>query len=423
MRSTSSRRRAVALLLCGTLLWRSAPAVAGGNAGPSTEPALLLKYAAPDLPDRSAREVLDPIPAIVAQELRIRWLPVPIEPSGKAPSAGEMPVPDDAALRRIAGMVSRASGQMERVESASASLLLEEAEKECRSYRFTEATRPFLAEIFLRRGILRLWEGKASDAEALFSRVRALRPGFNPDPALFPPQVLSAWEATGHRPVPEAELLVESLPSGAQIFVDGERRGTTPARVRTKHIAPVRIRVSHPGYRDAETTGQWLPGDTEILRFSLPGDRVARLGELLAGAERGKGGGAGPLIEELSSASGTQRIAILMLEKEVPGEGLRARLYVGRPAGLDPALLGESSFPGGKEGAEISGKWVADTLAANGWPRAERPERPWYKSPWFWGVFLAVGVAAAFGAGGGGGGGGGGAGSGGSPGGTVAVNF
>ncbi len=84
MRSTSSRRSAVALLLCGTLLWRSAPTVAGAEAGASTEPALLLKYAAPDLPDRSAREVLDPIPAIVAKELRIRWLPVPMEPSGKA---------------------------------------------------------------------------------------------------------------------------------------------------------------------------------------------------------------------------------------------------------------------------------------------------------------------------------------------------
>ena len=382
-----------------------------------TEPALLLKYAAPNLPERSAREALDPIPAIVAQELRVRWLPVPMEPSGKAPPTGDIPVPDDAALRRIAGKVSRASEQMERVESAAAERILQEAEKDCRSYRFTEATRPFLAEIFLRRGILHLWEGKASDAEALFSRVRALRPGFTPDPALFPPQVLSAWEASGHRPVPEAELLVESLPSGAQIFVDGERRGTTPARVRTKNIAPVRIRVSHPGYRDAETTGQWLPGDTEILRFSLPGDRVARLGELLAGAEPGKGGGAGPLVEELSAAAGTPRIAILMLEKEVSAERLRARLYVGRPAGLDPVLLGETSFPEGKEGAEISGKWVADTLAADGWPREERPERPWYKSPWFWGVFLVVGVAVAFGAGGGGGG------SAGSPGGTVAVNF
>jgi len=415
MRSTSSRRSAVALLLCGTLLWQSAATVAVAEPVGSTEPALLLKYAAPDLPDRTAREVLDPIPGVVAKRLRIRWVPVPMEPSGKVPSTGEFPVPDDAALRRIAGQVSLASERMERVEGAAASLLLEEAEKECRSYRFTEATRPFIAEIFLRRGILLLWEGKRSDAEALFSRVRALRPDFTPDPALFPPLVLSAWEAIGQRPVPEAELLVESLPSGAEILVDGERRGVTPARVRTREIAPVRIRVSHPGYMDAETTGQWLPGDTEILRFSLPGDRVARLGELLAGAARGKGGGAGPLVEELSSAAGTTRVAILMLEKEPAGEGMRARLYAGRPANLDPALLGETSFPEGKGGAEISGKWVADVLAADGWPRAEPPESPWYYSPWFWGVFFAIGVAAAFGAGGGG--------SGGSTGGTVAVNF
>ena len=419
MKSTSSRRSAVALLLCGTLLWRSAPTVAAADAGTATEPALLLKYAAPDLPDRSAREVLDPIPTIVAKELRIRWLPVPMEPSGKDMPTGEIPVPDDAALRRIAGMVSRASEQMERVESASASLLLEEAETECRSYRFTEATRPFLAEIFLRRGILRLWEGKVADAEALFSRVRALRPGFTPDPALFPPQVLSVWEAIRHRPLPEAELLVESLPSGAEIFVDGERRGVTPARVRTKNIAPVRIRVSHPGYRDAETSGQWLPGDTEIVRLSLPGDRVARLGELLAGGAQGKGGGAAPLVGELSEAAGTSRVAILMLEKGT-GEGLRARLYAGRGASLDPALLGETSFPEGKRGAEISGKWVADTLAADVWSRADRPERSWYGSPWFWGILLSVGVAGAVGAGSGGGGGGG---AGGSSGGSVAVNF
>ena len=416
MRSTSSRRSAVALLLCGTLLWRTAPTVAA-ETGPSRAPALLLKYAAPDLPDPSAREVLDPVPAIVSKELRIRWLPVPLEPSGKEPAGGEIPVPDDAALRRIAGKVSRASEQMEKVEIAAASLLLEEAERECRSYRFTEATRPFLAEIFLRRGILRLWEGKTSDAEALLSRVRALRPGFTPDPALFPPQVMAAWEAIRQRPVPEAELLVESLPSGAEIFVDGERRGVTPARVRTKEIAPIRIRVSHAGYRDAETMGQWLPGDTEILRFSLPGDRVARLGELLAAAAQGKGGGAGPLVEELSSAAGTSRVAILMLEKDARGEGLRARLFAGRPASVDPALLGETSFPEGKRGAEIFGKWVADTLAADGWPREEPQERPWYKSAWFWGILLGVGVAAALGAGGGGGG------SGGSSGGTVAVNF
>jgi len=152
------------------------------------------------------------------------------------------------------------------------------------------------------------------------------------------------------------------------------------------------------------------------LRFSLPGDRVARLGELLAGAVQGKGGGAGPLVEELSAAAGTSRVAILMLEKEARGEGLRARLYAGRPASLDPALLGEKTFPEGKRGAEISGKWVADTLAADGWPRAEPPEKLWYYSYWFWGFVLsAAGLAAALGGGGGG--------SSGASSGTVAVTF
>ena len=400
------------------MLLQSTTVFAGGAAAPA-EPALLLKYAAPGLPDRTAREVLDPVPAIAAKELRIRWLPVPVEPAGPIPSHGVMPVPDDAALRRIAGAVSRASERMERVEGAEAERLLADAEKECRSYRFTDATRPFLAEIFLRRGILLLWEGKTAEAGALFSRVRALRPGFTPDPAMFPPQVLSAWDATGSRPLPEAELLVESLPSGAEIFLDGERRGVTPARVRLKKIAPVRVRVSHRGYRDAEATGQWLPGDTEIVRLSLPGDRIARLGELLAAGAKGKGDGAGPLVAELSAAAGASRVAVLMLEREAGGEGLRASLYAGRPSGRDPALLAARSFPEGDTGGKQAGKWVAEHLAGDGWPKAEPPERPWYGNPWLWGILLSLGVAAALGGGGGGGSGG----SSGSSGGSIAVNF
>ena len=327
---------------------------------------------------------------------------------------GEIPVPDDAALRRIAGKVSRASEQMDKVESAAAERILEEAEKECRSYRFTEATRPFLAEIFLRRGILRLWEEGVRRRGAPFPRP-GVASGLHPRTRPCFPQVLSVWEAIRRRPVPEAELLVESLPSGAEIFVDGERRGVTPARVRTKNIAPVRIRVSHPGYRDAETTGQWLPGDTEILRFSLPGDRVARLGELLAGAAQGRaearapgrgtlrGGGdlAGgdPDARKGSARRGAARTT-LCRETGEPGSGTPR----------------EKTFPEGKRGAEISGKWVAETLAADGWPRAEPPEKLWYYSYWFWGFVLsAAGLAAALGGGGGG--------SSGASGGTVAVTF
>jgi len=163
-------------------------------------------------------------------------------------------------------------------------------------------------------------------------------------------------------------------------------------------------------------TGQWLPGDTEILRFSLPGDRVARLGELLSVEGRAADGGAGPLVDEIAAAAGTARIAVLMLEKDRTGDGLRLRLYAGKSSGRNPAFLGEKTLPAGTEDAGIAGGWTADVLAADGWPKAERLERPWYNSAWFWAVVLSAGVAAALGAGGGGG-------SGGASGGTVAVDF
>jgi len=328
------------------------------------------------------------------------------------------PGPDDAALRRIAGMVSQASDRMEKVESASASLLLDEAEKECRSYRVHGGDAP------VPRGDL----SPAGDPSTLGREgVRRRGPlfpcpgvasGFTPDPALFP-----------RRCCPYGKRSVTALSRGGapgrvaplrrEIFVDGERRGVTPARVRTKSIAPIRIRVSHPGYRDAETSGQWLPGDTEIVRFSLPGDRVARLGELLAGGAQGKGGGAGPLVGELSAAAGTSRVAILMLEK---GAAARGCARGSTPEGRRVRIRRSWGYvvPRGKERSESSGKWVADALAADGWPRADRPESSWYGSPWFWGILLSVGVAVVVGAGGGGGGGGS---AGGSSGGSVGVNF
>ena len=229
MRSTSSRHRAIALLLCGTLLWQSAPAVAGAEDGLSTEPALLLKYAAPDLPDRSAREVLDPIPAIVAQELRIRWLPVPTEPSGKAPSTGDIPVPDDAALRRIAGKVSRASERMERVESAA-------AERVSRGGREGVPIVPVHGgDAPLSRGDL----SPAGDPPSLGGE------GIRRRGALFPRSGVASGFHPGPRPVP---------PPGAvgmgSVRAPPRARSGTPGRVAPLRRADLRRRRAswnHPG--------------------------------------------------------------------------------------------------------------------------------------------------------------------------------
>lgn len=397
--------------------WAVLPS-APSAAGETPEAALLLKYAAPDIPEEASRRMLDPVPGKTAGEIRVRWVPVPAE----APSAGDpyaaFPVPGDEALRRISGKISRASAHMERVENRDAARLLQEAEKEARSYRFTETTRPFFSEIFLREGILRLRAGDVHAAESLFSRSLALRPGFMPDPAMFPPQVLSAWRIAAGRPPPEAELLVQSLPSGAAIEVDGAFKGRTPLRVRPGSPGPVRVRVSHTGYRNAEAVGQWLPGDAETLEFTLSGDRQARLGEMLSdgGGKRAKG--AGPLIDEIAAAASVKRVAVVTLEKDASGQGYLARAYSRTAPGSDPAYLGEMRLRVGDGASDAIAEWVAARLVAHGWPPelTDHEVKPWYKKWWVWGMVAAgAGIAAALGGGGGG--------SGGSGGSSITVDF
>jgi hypothetical protein len=418
MRSTSNRRSAVAALLCGALLAQGLASGTVQAAEAAEEAALLLKYTSPGISEVEAHKILDPLPAVLKEEVLVRWVPVPEEPGAGADESPRLPLADDAVLRGIAGKLAAASASMDTVEWANARALLDEAEREVRSFRFDEAIRPFLFEIFLRKGMLMLWEGETAPAESFLARSHALRPDFTPDPALFPPQFLSAWARAAGRPTPEAELLVNSLPPGAQIFVDGEKRGTTPMRVRIASPGPHRIQVSHPGYRDAKREGQWLPGDYGILEFTLPGDRFARLGEILGDPLRGSG--SGPILAEVAAAAGVRRIAIIVLEKGESGDVLRARLYATSPDGGDAVPIGERTLSPGKLPADATARWAAERMLSAGWPPAgtRGRESPWYNSFWLWAAVVSVVAAVAVAVGGSGGG----SGSGGTTG-TVAVNF
>jgi hypothetical protein len=189
-------------------------------------------------------------------------------------------------------------------------------------------------------------------------------------------------------------------------------------RVRIASPGPHRIRLTHPGYRDATREGQWLPGDSEILEFTLPGDRVARLGEIVGGPLRGSG--SGPILAEIAAAAGVGRMAVIVIEQGETGGTLRARLYARPPAGGDAVTIGETTLSTGKRPTEEAARWAAERLLAAGWPAApaEGRERPWYNSIWLWAGLVSAVVAIAVAVGGGGGGGGSG-----STTGTVAVNF
>jgi hypothetical protein len=416
MRFTSSARKSLALFLSAILI-RTAGGIPAVRAESPVEPCILLKVSAISIPPDMAKEKLGAMETLLEEGLRVRFLPIPSTADGESEPETTFPAADDKSLEKIAERLGSAIRHMEGMDTKAAKEKLFEAENLARSFRFGETTRPYLSEIFLRRGLLFLWEGEAGKAEEMLARSRVLRPGFTPDPALFSPPFLEAWKRSGERPSPRAEILVNSLPPGAKIYLDGEEAGMTPGRVHVSRSGPVTIRVLAEGYLPAERTGQWLPGDSEALDFPLARDPNAALVDILSSSPDGKE--AGPLLSRMILETGAIRAALLLLEEGDKGMVLRvASLAQGEEA---PVMLGMVEWHEGDEGNAQVGKSTMEMLKGAGWPARSDTDAggsPWYHKWWFW-TILGVAVAGvAVGIGGSGGGG-----SSGSSTGTIGVNF
>jgi hypothetical protein len=417
MRYTSRGRKSLALLL-SVILVRSTGGAPFALAEPPPEPCILLKVSAASIPPDEAKDRLDAMQTLLEKGLHVRWVSSKSveRVAHEAPEA--FPVADEEALEAISKSLGEAIRHMDRMETEAAASGLADTEERARSFRFGESTRPYLAEVFLRRGILFLWEGDPGKAEEMFARSRALRPEFSPDPAMFSPPFLDAWKRAGLRPPPQAELLVTSLPPGAKIYLDGEEAGTTPARVHVSGPGPVHIRVLAEGYLRGERTGQWLPGDFDSLEFPLVPDRNAVLAEILSSSPDGKE--AGPILSRMLVETGARRTALLLLEEGIGGPVMRV---VSQDREQDvPAVLGTVKWNGGNEGTGQVAASTIEMLQKAGWPAQPGTDvalSPWYHQWWFWTLVgvAVVGVAAGIGGGGGGGG------SDGSSSGTIGVDF
>jgi hypothetical protein len=74
-----------------------------------------------------------------------------------------------------------------------------------------------------------------------------------PEASERPPEPAPSPAARGAPPVPTARgrLVVRSTPPGAQVFVNGRRRGTTPLSVRDLVAGTYTVRVAREGFREA----------------------------------------------------------------------------------------------------------------------------------------------------------------------------
>lgn len=418
MRSTSSACRALAILL-STIQAVPCGIVPVAQAEQVPEPCLLLRVASPGVSVQAAREAMAPISGFLEEHLGIRWVvPAPhATNAGKSDEEEPFPEPDSSVLSEISRTLEEVGRRMEEMETAEAARLLEEAEIRSRKARFGEVMRPYLAEIFFRQGILFLWNGEEDRCLERFARSRALRPEFVPEPALYSPAVRDAWERSKERPAGPAELLVQSIPPGAGIFLGDRKVGITPGRVPGSLEGPVRIRVELDGYIPEEKITQWLPGDSGMVEFTL--ERDPDSGWLAKVAEDPEGSATGRVLTEMANRSRAARVAVLVYD--LP-QGKRPILRVISLTSGDPTATspGTVVWPEGERTAEQVAEQTAKILAKAGWPvktAARKRRRPWYHTWWFWTVMVSVaaGIAAA-GAGGGGGGSG-------SSTGTIGVSF
>jgi hypothetical protein len=104
-----------------------------------------------------------------------------------------------------------------------------------------------LGEALLFLGASQVFDGKARDARRTFERLHVQMPYLDPDPNLFNPDVLAEYERARPRREGSGQIVVESEPTGAIVYVDYVARGRTPVTIGDLHDGRHAVRVTRPG--------------------------------------------------------------------------------------------------------------------------------------------------------------------------------
>lgn len=141
-----------------------------------------------------------------------------------------------------------------------------------------------LVDALLRLGAALVLDGRPRDAEAPFARVHELAPDRQPDPEIYPEQVVSRFQQVVDR-VSRAglgRLQVRAAPEGALVTVDGRFRGHAPTLVEDLAPGTHLVRVRAAGFVDQAASATLHAGRTETVSVRLaPTDGGEGLGPLL----------------------------------------------------------------------------------------------------------------------------------------------
>lgn len=197
--------------------------------------------------------------------------------------------------------------------------------------------------------------GRPRDAVRVFSRLHVQMPHVSPDPAVFPPEVITRFEAARPRDASDASasIVIESDPPGAIAYVDYVARGVTPLTVTGLRGGDHVVRVSRAGATPFYQTVTVRPHrSASTSAFLVDDPRAVGLNESLVAARDADVsalGDSGPL-RDIATVLELDRIALIRASASETPDQVALELVVfdvatgrrlARGAGEAPTAVGE----------------------------------------------------------------------------------
>lgn len=171
----------------------------------------------------------------------------------------------------VENLLERGRKSYDSLELKKAVSLLKKAE----SLVLSTPNKPFRMDVFTQvliyLGASKVFLGKKAEGLRVFKTLLALNPKAKLDPMLFPPSLFSVFGKAYKelKKKPKGKILLDSDPSGANIWLDGRQMGLTPKRL--SGLLPGRhtLRLVHSGYQDTGEMVELAAGAQKKIELSL----------------------------------------------------------------------------------------------------------------------------------------------------------
>ena len=190
--------------------------------------------------------------------------------------------------------------------------------------------------------------GQSKPARAELERLLAIAPDAELPPAQFAPDLLAFARRTRKAvQARDARLEVKSTPEGAEVWVDGKRRGVAPLAVRGLGAGDHHLALRAPGFSlfqqlaSGTTVAALVPASRQSLWAAMERSASDRAAVMKAAAALGSGAGAAQVLLVLASR-GDRPDSVALEVIRMDAEGARVRATARGSVPLDGLGAGAS---------------------------------------------------------------------------------